>query len=262
MREILDLDTFPIDRRDSAEYADLVQTCRQELESEGMFSLHEFMRANAAQQVADAVAQDMKTIAFHHARRHNIYFKKDIPGLDAGHPALTTFETSNYTLTGDQVLDLAVTRVYEYAPVREFIADVMQKSELFIMEDPLARLNVMSYGQDDALNWHFDRSEFTVTLLLQKPDVGGEFEYRTNMRTADDPNYEGVGKLLTGQDKNVKSMSLSPGTLNVFKGVNTPHRVVPVQGDRRRVIAVLSYYETAGVRFTDEERVGFFGRAS
>ncbi len=262
MRDILDLDRFPIDQPGSQAYDALVESCQAEMDAEGMFSLHGFMRPEIAQKVADDVADDMASIAFHHARKHNVYFKKEIPGLDPTHPALTQFETSNYTLTGDQVLQTAVTQVYEYAPVRSFLADVMNKPELFIMDDPLARLNVMSYGQDDALNWHFDRSEFTVTLLLQKPDIGGEFEYRTDLRTTDDPNYVGVAKLLTGQDPEVKLMSLDPGTLNVFKGVNTPHRVVPVQGDKRRVIAVLSYYERAGMRFTDEERIGFFGRAS
>ena len=262
MRDILDLDRFPLDQRGSDAYNALVASCQQEMAAEGMFSLHGFMHPEVAQNVADEVADDMASLAFHHARTHNVYFKKEIPGLDPAHPALTLFETSNYTLTGDQVLKTAVTQVYEYAPVRTFLADVMHKPELFIMDDPLARLNVMSYGQKDALNWHFDRSEFTVTLLLQKPDQGGEFEYRTGLRTADDPNYDGVERLLTGQDPDVKLMSLDPGTLNVFKGVNTPHRVVPVQGDRRRVIAVLSYYERAGMKFTEEERIGFFGRAS
>ncbi|MEM7123642.1 MAG: 2OG-Fe(II) oxygenase, partial [Pseudomonadota bacterium] len=54
---------------------------------------------------------------------------------------------------------------------------------------------------------------------------------------------------------------LAPGTLNVFKGKNTAHRVTPVEGDRDRIIAVFSYYEDAGVMFSEAERIGFYGRA-
>ncbi|WP_159089953.1 hypothetical protein [Ruegeria sp. Alg231-54] len=51
-----------------------------------------------------------------------------------------------------------------------------------------------------------------------------------------------------------------PGALNVFRGVNTPHRVVPVQGVKDRVIATFSYYEKPGVIFSAEEQLGFYGR--
>ena len=37
----------------------------------------------------------------------------------------------------------------------------------------------MSYREGEALNWHFDRSEFTVTLLIQTPEEGGDFQYRS-----------------------------------------------------------------------------------
>jgi hypothetical protein len=34
----------------------------------------------------------------------------------------------------------------------------------------------MDYRPGEALNWHFDRSQFTTTLLIQAPEQGGEFE--------------------------------------------------------------------------------------
>lgn len=260
MREILDLDRFPIDQPGTPAYDALVARCQSELTADGMFSLDGLMHSHVAQQVADDTAEDMATAAFHHSREHNIYFEPEIKGLAADHPALRRFKTSNHTLCGDQVAHTAVTTAYEFPPLRRFIADVMGKSELHLMGDDLARLNVMSYGEQDGLNWHFDRSEFTVTLLLQAPDQGGEFEYRTGLRSQQNPNYDGVAKLVEGRDKHVKRIALTPGTLNVFRGVNTPHRVTPVVGDRRRVIAVLCYYEQPGVRFTPEEQLGFYGR--
>ena len=128
------------------------------------------------------------------------------------------------------------------------------------MADPLGRLNVMTYRAGEHLNWHFDRAEFTITVLLQSPAGGGDFQYRSGLRGDTNPNYEGVARLLAGNDKHVRTLPLTPGTLNVFKGKNTAHRVTPVEGERARIIAVFSYYETPDVAFSDKERLGFYGR--
>ena len=130
----------------------------------------------------------------------------------------------------------------------------------FTLCDPLARLNVMSYREGEQLNWHFDRSEYTTTLLLQAPEQGGNFVYRTDLRSAEDPNYDGVARLMRGEDENVKTLKVSPGTLNVFRGRNTAHKVSTVRGQRERMIAVFSYYEKPGVMFSREEQIGFYGR--
>ena len=68
--------------------------------------------------------------------------------------------------------------------------------------------------------------------------------------------------MLSGEGGNVQSIVAEAGTLNVFRGKNTAHRVTPVVGPIDRIIAVFSYYETPGVRFSDEERIGFYGRAA
>jgi hypothetical protein len=70
-----------------------------------------------------------------------------------------------------------------------------------------------------------------------------------------------VARLLNGQDDQLRQIALAPGTLNVFAGKNTAHRVTPVQGKAARVIAVFSYYEQPNVMFSEEERIGFYGRA-
>ena len=143
-----------------------------------------------------------------------------------------------------------------------FLGATMEKQALYPMRDALARVNVMAYREGEQLNWHFDRSEFTTTLLLQAPEQGGDFVYRSDLRTPDDPNYDGVAKLLRGQDSDVKTLKLSAGTLNVFKGKNTAHKVSTIKGSRERLIAVFSYYEKPGVTFTREEQIGFYGRVA
>ena len=65
----------------------------------------------------------------------------------------------------------------------DFLARVMKKEALFVMDDPLARFNIMAYYGNEGLNWHFDRSEFTTILLLQSPLAGAGIQYRPNLRS-------------------------------------------------------------------------------
>lgn len=261
MQSIVNLDQYPLDQPHSPAWNTLVEACKNQLMKDGLFNLPEFLKEEAVSTAVEELVPVLATEAFTHARKHNIYFKKVIEGVEPTHPALMEFETSNRTICADQMGQAVVIRLYEWPPFANFLAAVMGKSQLFTMDDPLARVNVMGYAHGQALNWHFDRSEFTTTLLLQASSQGGQFEYDKDLRSETDPNYQEVAALLLGDRKPIR-MALEPGTLNVFKGKNTAHRVTPVQGEEDRIIAVFSYYEQPGVLFSSEERVGFYGRAS
>lgn len=261
MHDTLDLDRYPLDRPGTPEWQALVARCQAELDREGMFNLDGLMRPGAVKQAVSEVTPVLDTAAFVHKRSHNIYFKKSIPELPVDHPALKTFETVNHTICADQMPTSVLMKIYEWGHLAGFLAAAMSKPGLFLMDDPLARANVMRYNAGEALNWHFDRSEFTTTLLLQAPSQGGTFQYRTGLRTENDPNYDGVAKLLNGEDNQIQNLKAEAGTLNVFRGKNTAHRVTPVEGPIDRIIAVYSYYEKPGVLFSEEERTGFYGRA-
>ena len=227
-----------------------------------MYNLDGLMKRSIAGKAALILAPVFASDGFNHEREHNIYFIDDVPGLSKDHPALKRFHTSNCTLCGDQVRDSPMDRLYRWPEFSTFLAATLDKKTLYPMDDVMAGLNVMSYQAGQHLNWHFDRSGFTTTLLLQAPESGGDFLYHTDLRSDDNPNYEGVAKLISGEDPEVRRLVLEPGTLNVFKGKNTPHKVSKINGKRTRVIAVFSFYESSGVRFSDEERLGFYGRAT
>jgi hypothetical protein len=262
MQDILNLDRYPLDSPGTPEWTALVDRCRADLARDGMFNLEGLMRSEAVSRSVGEVTPVLDTSAFTHKRAHNIYFKKQIPGLAPDHPALKLFETSNQTICADQIPESLLVRLYQWPHLAGFLTAAMDKPALYPMDDPIACANVMRYSEGEALNWHFDRSEFTTTLLLQSPREGGAFEYSTGLRSDDDPNYDGVARMLSGEGGNVQSIVAEAGTLNVFRGKNTAHRVTPVVGPIDRIIAVFSYYETPGVRFSDEERIGFYGRAA
>lgn len=258
--QLFDLERCPIDRLDSTEGRQFLTEARAALDGDGIVDIEGLVRPDAVTRAVAEVTPVLDGGAFLHERRHNIYFRRDLD-LPADHPALNELETRNETVCADQIPGSVVMAVYGWPPLLRFLEALMDKPRLYPMADPLARVNVMRYHPGWALNWHFDRAEFTITLLLQAPGGGGAFEYRTDLRTANDPNYAGVAALLESKDDRVQQRVLTPGTLNVFRGRNTAHRVTPVTETPERIIAVFSYFERPDVLFSAEERRGFYGRA-
>jgi hypothetical protein len=261
MKSALDLETFPLDDPDGPKGRALIEACRRELAERGLFNLEGFVRPRALAQCVAEVLPVFDSAAFVHKRSHNIYFDDGLAELPPDHPALKRFETVNHTVCADQIPDSLLCRIYAWPPLVRFLAATLETPRLYLMADPLARVNVMAYRAGEALNWHFDRSEFTITLLLQAPEAGGAFQYRSGLRSESDQNYDGVGRFLAGADDAVETLPLAAGTLTLFKGKDTAHRVTPVEGARDRLVVVFSYYERPDVTFSAEERLGFYGRA-
>ena len=97
-------------------------------------------------------------------------------------------------------------------------------SPIYRWADPLAchAYNVMK--PDGILPWHFDSCEFTLSIMIQKPEKGGIFEYCPYIREAENENFEEVKKVLDGNRKRVRQLELEPGDLQIFKGRFTLHQ--------------------------------------
>ena len=80
-----------------------------------------------------------------------------------------------------------------------------------------------------------------TTLLLQQPEDGGIFEYVPAIRSDDDENFEVVQSVLDGKHEQVRQIRLRAGTLSLFRGHYSLHRVTEVKGSRRRIQAILGY---------------------
>ncbi|WP_299769784.1 2OG-Fe(II) oxygenase [uncultured Tateyamaria sp.] len=261
MKDIIDLDRYPLHRPQSPEWDALVAHAKDGLVRDGLFNLPGFMQPAALASVLDHVHPRMQVESFHHSRLHNIYFQDAVDGLADDDPALTKVETANHTLCHDQMRGTALDEIYQWPAFAVFLAAVMDKSQLYTMDDALAGLNVLEYRSGEALNWHFDRSIFTTTLLLQEATKGGLFEYAKDLRSDDDPNHAGIAALLAGRITPTQ-LTQDAGTLNVFLGVNTAHRVSTVGSGTSRIVAVLSHYDTPGRSFSKQEQMGFFGRVA
>ena len=258
---LIDLAAYPLDDPANPRRRALIDEGRAALHDEGSFTLPGFLRPAALAEAVRQVARPMETASFHHLQNHNIYFKKS--GLE-GIPELLKAKrltTSNHTLTCDQLAGGVLHRVYCWDPLKDFLAEVLERPALYRMADPLAALNVMGYGPGEQIGWHFDRSNFTVTLPLQAPEGGGLFRYIRNLRSASEPNYDGVARLLAGNESEARTLKVAPGSLNVFAGFRSAHRVTPIEGKRFRMVAVFSFMPEQDVAFSPEDREQFYGRS-
>ncbi len=106
--------------------------------------------------------------------------------------------------------------------------------------DPLGALNLAVMGDGDELQWHFDQTDFVVSLALQDADDGGDFEVAPFIRTADDERYDDVARVLAGDRGELTVQPMTPGTLLVFAGRNSMHRVSPIHGPDTRASSACS----------------------
>ena len=261
LHRIVDLDRYPIDRLDRPAGRALVEHARDALRSLGACDLPGFLLPDA---IAAAVASalSLRGHAYRTEQTHDIEFSGLEPeGLAEGDPRRTRIRSAKEGTALDAIPATSPVRVvYESPELLAFIGQALEVDPIYRSEDPLGALNYMYYAPGDELGWHFDGADFVVTLLLQAPEAGGTFEYVPMLRSEDDRNDAEVRALLAGERARIRTMSGEPGTLALFRGHWSPHRVTPVEGGRVRVNAVLSYAGAPGHRLGAETYRLFYGR--
>lgn len=104
-------------------------------------------------------------------------------------------------------------------------------------------------GEGDTDAWHYDTNDIVFSILLQAPTSGGEFEYVPYLRSEHSENYAAVAALFSEPRELAQRPGLSPGDLNLFRGDLSMHRVTPVDGGRRRILALFGYDREPGMTF-------------
>ncbi len=260
LAELIDLEKYPLDRLDADQGLVFMETCRASFAKKGYCSMPGFVRELTRLDCVKEMNALFPT-AYRQDDDHNVYFSSMPPPVACSHPARQTLHTAKWCVPADQLENSIIDQIYGRPEMIDFVARLMGHDKMYLHEDPLAKLNVHYFDEGDQLDWHFDRAHFTVTVLLQKPDAGGEFQVRQGLRTDDNPNYHGVGLLLSGDDPKVEIRNAPVGTLTIFAGHYAAHKVTPIEGNKQRILATLSYEPTPGVAFKPEDRAQFYGRS-
>ncbi|MGE8064641.1 HalD/BesD family halogenase [Pseudomonas sp. NPDC089569] len=260
---LVDLERYPITDRTSPAYQALVDHSRALLEQEGVAIFPGFARDETVVTMAEQTLA-LHPRMFHFREEHTVYFKPQVEGVDEAHPLRRLMKTEKDTVAyADIPADNLVRNIYESDDVLAFIKDVLGLDTLYRHADPLAALNLQGFTAGQQLGWHFDRAGFSVTLSLQAANAGGDFEYVRMLRNENDDCHEAVGQFLDdSKTQQVEVLPQVPGTLTLFRGRYSLHRVTPVEGDRLRLNAVLAYVDQPNVEFSAYARQLFYGRTS
>jgi hypothetical protein len=213
--DAVDLDRYPINDSASPAYRALVQACRDQLRSHGVAQLAGFLTPAAVSQML-ALASQLAAGAWASDQAHTVYFEPADDSAGPDHPRALLQHSAKKAIAYDQIpVSAPIRRLYESDDLTAFMAAVLGKPVLYGSADPLDALEIAIFGDGDELGWHFDNSEFSVTVMYQQAAAGGHFDYFPRLRDEHDENYPGVQKILNGSSDGVLRLQSSPGTLAV-----------------------------------------------
>jgi hypothetical protein len=158
--------------------------------------------------------------------------------------------------------DSPIRLLYEWDELLRFVAAILGLDEIHPYADPLGALNLAVMGDGDELQWHFDQTDFVVSLALQDGDEGGDFEVAPFIRNAGDEHYGDVADVLAGKRDRIVTLPMTPGTLLVFAGRNSLHRVSPISGATPRLVALFGYDSQPGTMSSELLKLVRYGRAA
>jgi hypothetical protein len=260
LERLVDLDLYPLDSPGSSAHQVAVNKAREQLASIGAAELNGFLSPTGV----SALVGDSEELA---QRAHlssgegTAYLEIPDFSLPGGHPRLTWGEYSLGAVAYDLMPYTSPLRqLYEWRPMTDFIAAILGRGPIYPYADPFGALNLAVMRGGDQLQWHFDQTDFVVSIAVQSAESGGDFEVVPHIRSANDERYEEVGSVLAGERSKVMTLPMKPGTLLIFEGRHSLHRVSPIVGTKPRYVGLLAYDTTPGTVGSDLLRKDRYGR--
>ena len=229
------------------------------LESEGILIFNSFINRKGLINLQKE-ASDLKYLSYKSSSEYNVYVSEYDNSFPDDSPRNRIMSTSKKCLPNDLIPSGSILQtLYNSKAIRSFFMDLLNKKELFPYSDPLSSININYYDKGDALGWHFDNSDFTITLLIKNCEKGGIYEFFNDMRYKDGKeDYNFVEKILDKKVSGTKVDSFE-GDLMIFKGNKSIHQVTAVEKGER-ILVTFNYNEIEGIPLSEESRRTFFGR--
>ncbi len=239
---------YPLIARSTQEQslrADVVSRAATELQNDGVAILPNFLTDSAVATLV-AEANELRPRGHFSEVWGTPYIGLPDPDVDPRHPRAYQGRTALSAIPYDVFPITGPTRsLYEWDPLTSFVADILGVEALFRYADPLGALNVAVMDAGDELGWHFDQTDFVVSIALQSAESGGDFVNAAHIRTHDDERFDDVAAVLHSSlgehDPLTQTVPMVPGTLMLFRGRHSLHRVTPIAGPTSRLVALLAY---------------------
>lgn len=253
---------YPLTEPDSPRLRHEIESLRADLRAVGAAEAPAFLSdTGLARCVADA--QALAPRQYKSVGQGSAYLEEPDAAWPTDHPRAIRRHYSVGVVAYDQFPATSPIRgLYEWAPVMAFVAAVLQRAPLYHYADPLGALNLAVMGDGDELQWHYDQTDFVVSLALRDADRGGDFEVAPKLRSDADENYAGVARVLAGTSPDVTRLPMTPGTLLIFAGRHSLHRVSPIRGSTDRLVALFGYDTRPGTRSTAHLQLKRYGRVA
>jgi hypothetical protein len=244
---VVDVDRYPIDDLASPTTQAAICAARESLAQRGVAALPGFLRPEALRAIADDVTTRKPA-----AHLENVwgtpYLGLPDESFPEGHPQRTSVHSLTWVLAYDLIrADNPARQLFEWDGLTRFLGEVLERRPLYRMNDPLGALNLTLMEDAHVQGWHYDSTDFVVSLAVQSSDGGGEFECARDIRDEHDEHYDDVARVLAGSSDGgngsrlVEVYPMMPGTLMVFMGRRSLHRVAPVVGTTPRIVALFGY---------------------
>lgn len=247
--DIINLDRYPFHQPDNPASQRLLDAGRSALEDAALFQLPGFVREDAVSAMA-AELEARVPVAVRYDQPRNAFDVYD-DSYPADHPRnmmhpCRYHQVLNYQIPNDSLLR----RVYTWPPLTAFLRCVAGYETFHRSECPHLALSSKIAGNGDTDGWHFDTNDIVFSLLLQAPQAGGAFEYMPYIRDPATDDFAIVADALQEPDRHVRKAPIAPGDLTCFKGDESLHRVTPVEGNKRRIVALFCYDREPGTTFS------------
>lgn len=258
---VVDLERYPLTRPAAPQLRAVIDAARSSRGEKGVAILPDFVRPQALRAIADEVARLLPT-----AHREDIsvgtpYLELPDESYPDGHPRRTSVRSATWVLAYDLIpAESPLRALYEWDTLMEFVSDVIERRPLYRMDDPLGALNLTSMVEGDVQGWHYDSTDFVVSLAVQASEAGGEFECAPQIRSPEDESYDAVARILAGDHRGVEVFPFTPGTLMIFEGRHSLHRVNPVVGERPRYVGLMGFDTKPGTNSSDLLKRVRYGR--
>lgn len=240
--DAIDLERYPVTDPHSPRGRAVVDEQRRSLAAMGVAILPGFIKPEVCAEMArDGIA--LRERAHLEDVWGTAYLGLPDDSFPDNHPRRTLVHSLTWVIAYDLIPPAtALRQLYEWNPLMTFIGEILQRRPLYRMTDPLGALNVAVMTEGHTQGWHYDNAEFVVSLALQASNDGGKFECAPFIRNEREENYVDVARVLGGEAPDlVRILPMVPGTLMIFEGRNSVHRVSPVVGEVPRVVALLAY---------------------
>ena len=261
LNDIVDLDTYPINQPSNQKYKDIISYNKKLLDNNGCCVLKNFIKEESINRMKQEAERKLNKV-YWTKDKHNPYFIKDDETLPKDHPKrIFTIRESGYINSDDLEQDSDLNHLHDSDEMLKFVSDCLGVYPLYKWVDPLGKNPYSIMHSGHYFPWHFDGNEFTLSILVQKSEKGGIFEYSPGLRSKDNENFENVTKVLRGDRGTVKSLDLKPGDLQIFKGRFSMHRVTKIEGKSSRYIALPCYVKDPYRVNKPEHSIQVYGKA-